>query len=196
MNQLKVGGQLFFSGDKSLSHRAAILAALSNNRTTISNFLSADDCLNTIRAMEQLGATVEKISENQFSITGFGKMPSLQKNLQINVGNSGTGARLLMGLLAGFSGLSCIIDGDESLRKRPMRRVCEPLRNVGAQFSGNDQLPIEVTGKALKEITFSETLGSAQVKSAVLFAGIASGVPVSLEEKVLSRDHTENMLKA
>lgn len=196
MSELKVGGQLFFSGDKSLSHRAAILAALSSKKTTISNFLSAEDCLNTLRAMEQLGAKVDKIAENQFSIQGFGGTPSLNKDLQINVGNSGTGARLLMGLLSGFEGLSCTIDGDESLRKRPMRRVSDPLKQVGAKFMGEGQLPIEVQGQSLKEISFSETLGSAQVKSAVLFAGIASGVPVALEEKILSRDHTENMLKA
>ena len=198
-----IRGELFFPGDKSLSHRAVILASLAQGTSQIKNFLPAQDTLNTLKAMQTLGVKVlgdplsgefQMISEG---LPSFGSSPLSDPLTQqaLNLGNSGTGARLLMGLISGYENLMVVLDGDSSLRKRPMRRVTLPLSNFGASFSNSDHLPISITGKKLKKIDFEEELGSAQVKSALILAAISSQVELNLQEVKPSRDHTENMLE-
>lgn len=191
-------GTLTFPGDKSLSHRAAILATLASGVSTVSNFLDASDTMNTLRAMESLGAKVTKTGERAFRIESGGIAALRSPAGVIDCGNSGTGSRLIIGLIAGLNGVTATIDGDQSLRKRPMRRVTGPLEKIGAKFEWlgeKDCLPVRVTGTALPPIEFTEELGSAQVKSAVILAALASGTSLVLHEPIPSRDHTENMLR-
>ncbi len=198
-------GTLTFPGDKSLSHRAAILATLANGTSTITNFLDAADTMNTLKAMQALGARVTALpadggsaSPRAFRIESGGVKTLKSPTTVIDCGNSGTGARLIMGLVAGLEGVSAVIDGDESLRKRPMRRVLAPLEKLGAKFewlSDTDCLPVRIHGTRIQNVEFTETLGSAQVKSAVMLAALASGAKLTLTEKIPSRDHTENMLR-
>lgn len=190
-------GSLTFPGDKSLSHRAAILATLAQGTSTLHNYLDASDTLNTLRAMQALGAKVTELGNNSFKIESPGLAGLHSPAGVIDCGNSGTGARLLLGLVAGMAGVSAVIDGDASLRKRPMRRVTAPLEKLGARFEWLGErgfLPVRVTGTRLVPMEFTETLGSAQVKSAVILAALASQVPLVLDEPIPSRDHTENML--
>jgi 3-phosphoshikimate 1-carboxyvinyltransferase len=191
-------GSLSFPGDKSLSHRAAILAALAQGVSTIHNFLDAGDTMNTLRAMQALGAKVTDLGNRSFRVESPGLKGLKSPAGVIDCGNSGTGSRLIMGLIAGLEGVTAVIDGDASLRKRPMRRVTGPLEKVGAKFEWlgeKDCLPVRVTGTRLPPIEFTETLGSAQVKSAVILAAIASQTSLVLHEPIPSRDHTENMLR-
>lgn len=191
-------GTLTFPGDKSLSHRAAILATLAQGTSTITNFLDAGDTMNTLKAMEALGARVTKTGERAFTIESPGLAKLKSPTTVIDCGNSGTGARLIMGLIAGLDGVSAVIDGDQSLRKRPMRRVLGPLERLGARFewlSETDCLPVRIHGTRIKDVEFTETLGSAQVKSAVILAALASGAALALHEPIPSRDHSENMLR-
>lgn len=193
LGRMVIEGELFFQGDKSLSHRAAILSAMACGKSTLKNYLFAEDTLNTLKAMEKLGVFVKKDGETvMVDSTGIEGWRS-PKDI-IDVGNSGTGARLLLGLFSGVAGLEAILDGDESLRKRPMRRVTSPLTNFGAKFEPMDYLPIKVSGQKLLPIHFQEDLGSAQVKSALILAALAAQVPLHLRETVPSRDHTEKML--
>lgn len=209
-------GTLTFPGDKSLSHRAAILATLARGTSTITNFLDAGDTMNTLKAMEALGVRVTETGGRAFRIESAGLSSLKSPEGVIDCGNSGTGSRLIMGLISGLAGVTAVIDGDASLRKRPMRRVTGPLEKVGAQFEwlGEvDCLPVRVTGVRLgglvaatslgespssersRGIEFTETLGSAQVKSAVILAALASQTALTLHEPIRSRDHTENMLR-
>ncbi len=191
-------GTLTFPGDKSLSHRAAILATLAQGTSTITNFLDAGDTLNTLKAMQALGARVTDLGNRSFRVESDGLHSLKSPAGVIDCGNSGTGSRLIMGLIAGLEGVTAVIDGDASLRKRPMRRVTGPLEKVGAKFEWlgeKDCLPVRVTGTKLPPIEFTETLGSAQVKSAVILAALASQTSLTLYEPIPSRDHSENMLR-
>lgn len=191
-------GTLTFPGDKSLSHRAAILATLAQGTSTISNFLDAGDTMNTLKAMQALGARVTDLGNRSFRVESDGLKSLKSPAGTIDCGNSGTGSRLIMGLLAGLDGVTAVIDGDASLRKRPMRRVTGPLEKLGAKFEWlgeKDCLPVRVTGTKLPPVEFTETLGSAQVKSAVILAALASQTSLTLHEPIPSRDHTENMLR-
>jgi 3-phosphoshikimate 1-carboxyvinyltransferase len=191
-------GTLTFPGDKSLSHRAAILATLANGTSTITNFLDAGDTMNTLKAMQALGARVTAMGDRTFRVESGGVQSLKSPATVIDCGNSGTGARLIMGLVAGLEGVSAVIDGDASLRKRPMRRVLGPLEKLGAKFewlSDTDCLPVRIHGTKIHKVEFTETLGSAQVKSAVMLAALASGAELTLTENIPSRDHTENMLR-
>ncbi len=191
-------GTLTFPGDKSLSHRAAIFAALAEGASTIHNFLDAGDTMNTLHAMQALGAKVTDLGNRSFRVESPGLKGLKSPAGVIDCGNSGTGSRLIMGLIAGLEGVTAVIDGDASLRKRPMRRVTGPLEKVGAKFEWlgeKDCLPVRVTGTRLPPIEFTETLGSAQVKSAVMLAAIASQTSLVLDEPIPSHDHTENMLR-
>ncbi len=191
---MKIEGTLRFEGDKSLSHRAAIFAALAQGRSVIRNFLSAEDTRNTLKAMESLGVRVER-TKDEIIVTSGGMATWQSPNHPLDMGNAGTGSRLLLGLLAGLPGITAVVDGDASLRKRPMKRVTAPLAAIGAHFEPEDKLPIKVTGASLGAIHFREELGSAQVKSAIMLAAVTSGSPLVIEEPVPSRDHTENMLR-
>ncbi|RME91040.1 MAG: 3-phosphoshikimate 1-carboxyvinyltransferase [Candidatus Hydrogenedentota bacterium] len=182
-------------GDKSLSHRAAIFASMAKGKSRIKNFLAAEDTLHTLKAFEKLGVNIQQINKTEYKIDSFGYSSFQNKVADIYVGNSGTGARLLTGLFAGTSGIQVTLDGDKSLRKRPMKRITEPLMAAGAHIEPSDHLPYTVYGKKLLPIFWEEKLGSAQVKSALILAAIASQQSIRLEEKKPSRDHTENMLR-
>ncbi len=179
-------------GDKSISHRALIMGALAEGETRIQCLLEGEDVRHTAQAVRLLGARVEQGSDGRWIVTGAGGFN--QPSETIDCGNSGTAARLLIGATASYK-LSARFDGDASLRKRPMNRVIAPLSQMGARFDGKQNcLPLIVHGGALKGITYRSPVSSAQVKSAVLLAGLhAEGETVHVEPE-RSRDHTERML--
>jgi 3-phosphoshikimate 1-carboxyvinyltransferase len=179
--------------DKSISHRCAMFAMLSEGETVVRNFLRAEDTMNTLRIVEELGAEVEddgtvvKIRSNGI------KEPSEI----LDCGNSGTGMRLFCGLLASAEG-HFVLSGDEYLRRRPMKRVTAPLRNVGAKLDGRkngDLAPLSIRGASLKAFDYTSKIASAQVKSAMILAALRADGECSYVEPELSRDHTERMLK-
>jgi len=180
-------------GDKSISHRALIMGALANGRTDIEGLLDAQDVHATAAAVRLFGAQLEQTGERLWAMTGAGGFS--QPPETIDCGNSGTAARLLMGAAAPYP-LSARFDGDQSLRRRPMNRVIAPLTQMGARFDGPDnRLPVIMHGGKLKGITYRSPISSAQVKSAVLLAGLRAEGETVLIEPERSRDHTERMLK-
>lgn len=186
-------GEVSVPGDKSISHRAAIFGALAQGTTRIENFLRAGDTRSTLRCLEQLGA---KIHDDGSVITVEGG--DFKANGQtLDCGNSGTLMRLLMGVLAGPDGL-CTLVGDASLSRRPMDRVRIPLEQMGARISGvgeRNTPPISVRGGSLHGIEYSSPVASAQIKSAILLAGLNASGTTTVIEPSLSRDHTERMLR-
>nr|WP_255354021.1 3-phosphoshikimate 1-carboxyvinyltransferase [Brevundimonas sp. Leaf363] len=183
-------------GDKSMSHRALIFGAMASGVTEIEGLLEGDDILATGRAAAAFGARVERLGDGHWRVEGQGGLKSPAE--VIDCGNAGTGVRLLMGAAAGYP-IQARFDGDASLRKRPMKRVTGPLASMGARFdwlADEDRLPVRVHGGALGAIDYVQSVASAQVKSAILLAGLnASGVTTVLEPEK-SRDHTERMLRA
>ena len=183
-------------GDKSMSHRALILGAMATGVTDIEGLLEGEDVLATARAVEAFGATVERLGGGRWRVTGNGGFQ--QPAGVIDCGNAGTGVRLLMGAAAGYP-VATTFDGDASLRKRPMKRVTAPLSDMGARLgwkSQPDRLPVEVEGGALSAIDFVQPVASAQVKSAILLAGLNADGVTTVTEPEPSRDHTERMLRA
>lgn len=181
-------------GDKSISHRALIFGALAEGVTEVQGLLEADDVLRTADAVRAFGASAEQLGGGRWRVTGAGGFS--QPGGLIDCGNSGTGARLLIGAAAGFP-ISARFDGDASLRKRPMNRVIAPLSQMGAHFDAIDgKLPLTVHGGKLKGITYRSPVASAQIKSAVLLAGLSAEGETVLIEPERSRDHTERMLAA
>ncbi len=181
------------ASDKSISHRCAIFSLLSDKTSVIKNYLDAQDSLNTLKIIEALGAKVER-NENEVKITPAQKIQST-KDKVLDCGNSGTAIRLMLGFLAACEG-EFILDGDEYLRKRPMRRVVAPLEQIGASFEGKDNAnfaPIKVKGKKLEFFKYSSPISSAQVKTAMILAGL-KGCGCEFSEPSLSRDHSERML--
>jgi len=185
-------GRVRAPGDKSISHRALILGAMATGVTDIEGLLEGDDILATARAVEAFGAGVERLGEGRWRVTGQGGFR--QPVGVIDCGNAGTGVRLLMGAAAGYP-ITVTLDGDASLRKRPMGRVIEPLQLMGARFEG-DRLPLVMHGGGLKGIHYVMPVASAQVKSAILLAGQNATGGTVVEEPVRTRDHTEKMLRA
>jgi 3-phosphoshikimate 1-carboxyvinyltransferase len=185
-------GRIKVPGDKSISHRALILGGLAEGETRIEGLLEGDDVLATAAAVRALGAEVERTGEGAWRVRGG---PWTSPAAPIDCGNSGTGARLLMGAVAGRP-VTATFTGDESLRSRPMKRVTGPLAEMGARFDGGDRLPITVHGGGLGEIDFENATASAQVKSAILLAGLGGEADVIVREQRPSRDHSENMLAA
>lgn len=183
-------------GDKSISHRSMILGALASGTTTVEGLLEGADVLATAQAMRSFGARVEQEGVGRWRIEGHGGFT--EPSDMVDCGNAGTGVRLLMGAAAGYD-LSATFDGDASLRKRPMKRVTGPLADMGARFDWNaaeDRLPLTLHGGGLKGIEYVQTVASAQIKSAILLAGLnATGKTVVVEPEK-SRDHTERMLRA
>jgi len=184
-------------GDKSVSHRAALLGAVASGPSEVQGFLEADDCLRTLAAIQALGAEVTRKGPGHYRIAGAG-LRGLQEPADVlDCGNSGTTARLLAGVLAGQP-FWTFLTGDESLRRRPMGRVAEPLRAMGATVVGRadgTRLPLGVRGNApLRAIAWETPVASAQVKSATLLAGLYADGPVSVTEPAVSRDHSERML--
>lgn len=178
--------------DKSITHRAIMLNAAASGRATIKNALLGEDCLSTIECMRRLGASIE-VDGTTVRVEGTS---DFKKKASLNVGNSGTTFRLLCGLLAGREGVFDL-DGDESIRRRPMRRVIDPITLMNGEIeSVGGKAPVTVVGKStLKGIDYEMPVASAQVKSAVLLAGLSADGVTMVRESVASRDHTERMLK-
>jgi 3-phosphoshikimate 1-carboxyvinyltransferase len=179
-------------GDKSISHRALMLAALARGTSTLTGLLAGDDVKSTGRVLRQLGAKISTIREGSEVRVTNARLTTPHSRL--NCGNSGTTARLMLGILAGQR-FRTTLTGDASLRRRPMRRVTEPLRTMGAQISEQrgDGLPLEIQGGRLRGLVYTSPVASAQVKSALLLAGLTGGVPVTIREPHRSRDHTERL---
>jgi 3-phosphoshikimate 1-carboxyvinyltransferase len=190
-------GRLRVPGDKSISHRALILAALTVGETRITGLLEGEDVINTAKAMRALGASVERIGEGAWSLRGVGVGGFAQPAAALDFGNSGTGCRLVMGAVAGCP-VEAVFDGDASLRKRPMQRVLDPLTRMGARVRSmgeGGRLPIALAGaRDPIPIEFVPPVASAQLKSAVLLAGLAAPGETVVIEKEATRDHTEKML--
>ena len=190
-------GQVRIPGDKSISHRALILGALAVGQTTISGLLEAEDVLNTAKAMRALGATIERTADFAWSVHGVGIAGFAEPRAPLDFGNSGTGCRLVMGAVAGCP-ITAVFDGDASLRGRPMRRILDPLELMGARVSANGEggrLPLTLIGaRDPLPIVYRTPVASAQIKSAVLLAGLAAPGTTTVIETEASRDHTELML--
>jgi len=193
----RLSGTVEVPGDKSISHRAALFGAIASGRTEVTGYLEAEDCLNTFKAVRALGALVTRKGPGHYLVDGAGLLGLREPDQIIDCGNSGTTARLLMGVLAGQP-FWTFLTGDDSLRRRPMRRVGEPLTRMGATVVGREdgsRLPLGVRGaRPLKAITYDSPVASAQVKTALLLAGLWADGPVVVAEPARSRDHTERML--
>lgn len=194
-----LAGELFPPGDKSVSHRAVMLGSIAHGVTLAHRWLDAADTRATLNACRALGITVDELRQADGSldlrIHGQGSAALKSPQHILDLGNSGTGVRLLMGLLAGLP-LACELSGDHSLCSRPMGRVIDPLRLMGAQIEAeNGKLPARVQGTTLQGIEYNSPIASAQVKSALLLAGLHAQGRTTVTEPALSRDHTERMLQ-
>ena len=189
---MKVRGTVRPPGDKSISHRVLMLAALARGTSELTGLLTGDDVKSTARVLRQLGATISTIRPGSTVTVHVSRFSSPVSRL--HCGNSGTTARLLLGILAGQR-FAATLTGDASLRRRPMRRVTEPLRTMGAEItSRGDGLPLSIRGGKLRGLDYTSPVASAQVKSALLLAGLTGKVPVTIREPYRSRDHTERLL--
>lgn len=192
-------GRVRVPGDKSISHRSVMLGALSEGTTRVKGFLNGADCLSTIGCFREMGIEIE-LSEDETEVVIHGKgIHGLSKPLGIlDCGNSGTTTRLLSGILAAQA-FDSEVTGDESIQKRPMKRIMKPLSEMGAEITsvkGNDCAPLSIHGKKLHGIRYESPVASAQVKSSILFAGLYADGDTTVIEPALSRDHSERMLKA
>ena len=194
----RLRGQYTPPADKSISHRAALFAAMCDEPVTVRNYLDSEDTQSTLNAVRALGAGIEDEGENCFVIRGVGLHAPLEATEGLlNVGNAGTLLRLLPGWLAGQPGGVWTLDGDESIRRRPVDRVAEPLRLMGAEVEARDGRfpPFTVRGAPLKGIEYELPVASAQVKSCVLLAGMNASGSTTVIEPAPSRDHTERFLR-
>ena len=192
-----LSGEMIVPGDKSISHRSLIIGSAVTGKIIVNNLLESEDVLATANALRKMGVSINKLSNNKWEIFGSGIGSLSGMNNILDMGNSGTGARLLMGLVAG-SDVEATFIGDQSLSKRPMKRIISPLIETGATIDNfnNDTLPIKIKGsKITLPIEYESTVASAQVKSSILLAGLSSIGTTSIIEPSLSRDHTERMLK-
>src|ERR1041384_8048160 len=187
----QINGHLQLPGDKSISHRAALIAALAAGSSEITNFSSARDCASTVTCLGELGISIEQTAD-KLTFKGGEKLVAPQRPL--DCGNSGSTLRILTGVLAGHD-LTAELVGDESLSSRPMRRIIEPLELMGAKIESTDgKAPLKVHGSAkLTPITYKIPVASAQVKSAILFAGLNATGETTVIESSLTRDHTERL---
>ena len=190
-----VDGAVELPGDKSISHRYAILAALAEGASEITNYATAADCRSTLECFRQLGIEIEE-KDARVRINGKGLHGLSKPGRALDAENSGSTMRMLAGILAGQP-FASTLTGDESLRRRPMRRVIEPLRQMGAEIEGRegDRAPLEVRGGKLRGIDYTPPTPSAQVKSAILLAGLFADSPTTVRESVCTRDHTELALR-
>lgn len=195
-NILRLSGSIAVPGDKSISHRSVMFGAIADGVTTVTNFLPGDDCLSTIACFRKLGVKIEE-SEHELQITGKGFDGLIEPNEVLDVGNSGTTIRLMLGILSGRPFFSAL-QGDQSIGKRPMTRVTVPLSKMGAIIDGRSNgkfTPVTVRGGNLQPIHYEMPVASAQVKSALLFAGLQAEGETVIIEKTESRDHTERMIR-
>jgi 3-phosphoshikimate 1-carboxyvinyltransferase len=196
----RLEGEVVLPGDKSISHRAVILNSLAKGKAEIGNFAPGGDCLSTVKCLRALGVKIGRKGSRDsptLSVSGTGEDGLKEASNVLNAENSATTMRLLGGLLASQPFLS-VITGDASLRNRPMDRLIEPLRLMGAEVWGRERdsfAPLVIKGKKLRGIDFNLPVPSAQIKSAILLAGLYARGNTVLHQKILSRDHTERMLK-
>lgn len=197
LEKIRLVGDVTIPGDKSISHRAIMFGSLAKGTTKITNFLLGEDCLSTIACFRKLGVQIE-VSEDEVVVYGKGIEGLKEAHEVLDVGNSGTTARLMMGILSGLPFHSVII-GDESIGKRPMKRVTKPLKMMGTSIDGREDAtytPISIRGGSLNSISYASPVSSAQVKSSILLAGLFAKGTTTVTEPEKSRDHTERMLNA
>jgi 3-phosphoshikimate 1-carboxyvinyltransferase len=195
-NIQKLEGQINIPGDKSISHRSIMFGAIAQGTTTVKNFLKGEDCLSTISCFRELGVKIED-NEDTIVIHGMGWEHLKEPVNILNVGNSGTTIRLMLGLLSGRPFHTTFI-GDESIAKRPMKRVITPLREMGVMIDGRNNgefTPLSLRGGGLKPISYEMPIASAQVKSSILLAGLQAEGTTKIIELVNTRDHTERMIR-
>lgn len=188
-------GELHIPGDKSISHRSVMFGAIAEGKTVIKNFLPGADCLSTIDCFKKMGVEIEQDNSN-VTVYGNGLDQLSEPSELLDVGNSGTTIRLMLGILAGRP-FHTTVAGDDSIAKRPMKRVTDPLRQMGAKIdgrAGGEFTPLSVRGGNLTAIDFQSPVASAQIKSAVLLAGLQASGTTTVTEPHKSRDHTERML--
>lgn len=194
-----LSGTVQVPGDKSISHRALLFGAIATGETRIDGLLPAEDPLSTAACLRAMGVTISPIAAGQpVIVQGVGLEGLREPDDVLDCGNSGTTMRLIMGLLAGRSGCHFVLNGDASLRQRPMGRVAEPLAAMGAQIrgrAGGKLAPLSIQGSALHGAVLGTPIASAQVKSAILLAGLTATGPTSVIEPARSRDHSERMLR-
>ncbi len=192
-------GTITIPGDKSISHRALMLGAIAEGETTIEGLLIGEDPLSTAKCFRAMGAKISQLNTEKVIVQGVG-LGNLKEPVHVlNAGNSGTTMRLMLGLLASVPGKFFVVNGDRSLRSRPMSRVVDPLTQMGATIWGrahNSLAPLAVRGQKLKAVHYLSPVASAQVKSCVLLAGLMAEGKTTVTEPSLSRDHSERMLQA
>ena len=192
-----LSGKFRVPGDKSISHRAVMLGSLAEGVTEVTGFLEAEDALATLACFQAMGVKIDRLSEGRLRIYGVGLHGLKAPENVLYVGNSGTSMRLLSGILAGQS-FDSVLTGDNSLTKRPMRRVIDPLTLMGAVVNSSDKgtSPLEIKGgQSLEGIQYQMPMGSAQVKSCLLLAGLYANGTTEISEPAVTRDHTERMLR-
>jgi 3-phosphoshikimate 1-carboxyvinyltransferase len=192
----RISAAVSLPGDKSIAHRAVMLSGISRGPSQITNFPASQDCLSTVSCMQSLGVRIDRLDETTLRVHGEGLRGLQQPPEPLDASNSGTTMRLLSGLLAGQD-FEVTLTGDESLRRRPMRRIIEPLRAMGAEISGKagDRFaPLHIRGGRLKPIDYTLPVASAQLKSAILLAGLYADGRTTVRSPVPCRDHTERML--
>lgn len=190
-------GSFELIGDKSISHRSIMFSSIANGKNKISNFLMGEDCLSTVNCFRKMGVDID-INGSHVIVNGVGLRGLKKPAGFLDVGNSGTTIRLIMGILAGQNFESTLV-GDESIAKRPMKRVTDPLKSMGCNITGSDSgnyTPITISGGSIKSINYNMPVASAQVKSALILASLYGENTSTIIEKAKSRDHTEIMLKS
>ena len=194
----RLRGEVVAPPDKSISHRAALLGAMTAEPVRIQNYLTAADTLSTVDAMRRVGALVEVHDDREVVVRGVGLREAREVTNAIDVGNAGTLMRLLPGWLAAQPGRSWIIDGDESIRRRPVDRIIEPLARMGAHIEAREGrfAPFQIHGMRLHSVAYDLPIASAQVKSCILLAALLADGATTVHEPMPSRDHTERMLAA
>jgi 3-phosphoshikimate 1-carboxyvinyltransferase len=194
-----LSGAVQIPGDKSISHRSLMLGALATGETTIRGLLLGEDPRSTAACFRAMGAQISELNTELVTVQGLGLGDLQEPHQVLDAGNSGTTLRLMMGILASHRDRFFTVTGDESLRSRPMGRVVTPLRQMGAQIwgrKGDTLAPLAIKGQQLKPIHYQSPIASAQVKSAVLLAGLMTEGPTTITEPALSRDHSERMFRA
>ncbi|MEK4494361.1 3-phosphoshikimate 1-carboxyvinyltransferase [Ureibacillus sp. FSL W8-0352] len=195
-NKPRLEGIITVPGDKSISHRAVMFGAIAEGKTTVTGFLPGEDCLSTIDCFRKLGVDIQ-VDGTNVEINSPGMDGWQEPKEVLYTGNSGTTTRLMLGILAGTN-FHSVMTGDASIGKRPMGRVTNPLKQMGAKINGRENgqyTPIAIQGTALKAIDYTMSVASAQVKSAILLAGLRAEGTTIVREKEISRDHTERMLQ-
>lgn len=194
----RLRGEIHIPGDKSISHRAIMFASLAEGKSRVLGLLRGEDCLATLKAFQQLGISVEEKSKDELIVNGRGIRGLCEPDDVINCGNSGTTMRLMSGILAAQPFFS-VLTGDQYLRKRPMKRIVQPLATMGAKILGRDsgtKAPLAINGGDLSPVEYRSPIASAQVKSALILAGMQIPGTTTVYEPHLSRDHSERMLRS